>query len=88
MYGTSLVDDLGATPEYGPERIRAIRCPVLAIYGEDSELRPHGERIAAALEDCELLVYPGCTHSVIWEATARLRDDVVAWLRRTTGDGS
>jgi pimeloyl-ACP methyl ester carboxylesterase len=81
VYGTSLVDDLGATPTCGEEQIRAIRCPVLAIYGEKSEMRSHGERIAATVPDCELRVYPGCTHSVIWEATERLRDEVVVWLR-------
>ena len=88
VHGTSLVADLEQTPEVGPGQIRSIRCPVLAIYGECSDLRPHGERLAAAIEGCELHVYPGCTHSVIWEATARLRDDVVDWLhRRVPGGG-
>jgi pimeloyl-ACP methyl ester carboxylesterase len=82
VHETSLVDDLGATPPYGEEQLRALRCPVLAIYGERSDIRAHGERIAAAAPDCDLRIYPGCTHSVIWEATARLRDDVVDWLSR------
>jgi pimeloyl-ACP methyl ester carboxylesterase len=91
VYGTSLVDDLGATPNCAEEQIRSIRCPVLVVYGEDSEMRSHGERIAAAVPDCDYRLYPGCTHSVIWEATARLRDEVVAWLRErippTAGPG-
>jgi len=82
---TSLVDDLAATPTCAEKRIRAIRCPVLAIYGENSEMRSHGERMAASIPDCDLRLYPGCTHSVIWEATARLRDEVVAWLREFPG---
>jgi pimeloyl-ACP methyl ester carboxylesterase len=81
VYGTSLVDDLAATPDCAEEQIRSIRCPVLVIYGENSEMRSHGERIAAAVPGCDYRLYPGCTHSVIWEATARLRDEVVAWLR-------
>jgi pimeloyl-ACP methyl ester carboxylesterase len=87
VHGTSLVADLERTPAYGPGEIRAIRCPVLAIYGERSDLRSHGERLAAALERSELRIYPGCTHSVIWEATARLREDVVAWLRAREAAG-
>ena len=82
VYETTLVDDIGATPEVGPTQIRALRCPVLAIYGEHSDILSHGQRMAGALEDCELRVSPGCTHSVIWEATARLREEVVAWLQR------
>ena len=82
VYETSLVDDIGATPVIGPEQIRSIRCPTLAIYGEHSDILEHGQRMAAAMEHCELRVYPGCTHSVIWEATARLRDEVVAWLQQ------
>lgn len=91
VYGTSLVDDLGATPNCAEEQIRSIRCPTLVIYGENSEMRSHGERIAASVPDCDFRLYPGCTHSVIWEATERLREEVVAWLREriipTTGPG-
>ena len=77
---TSLVADLGATPAYDDEQLRAIRCPTLALYGEESDILAHGRRIAAALPDCELRIYAGCTHSILWEATARLRDDVLAWI--------
>ena len=81
VYETSLVDDIGATPVVGPAQIRAIRCPVLAIYGEHSDILSHGRRMAGAVDHCELRVYPGCTHSVIWEATARLREEIVTWLQ-------
>jgi pimeloyl-ACP methyl ester carboxylesterase len=89
VYGTSLVEDLGATPTIDERQVSALRCPVLAIYGENSDIRSHGERIAAAASDCDLRIYPGCTHSVIWEATTRLREDVVEWLggARRSADG-
>ncbi len=82
---TTLVDDLGATPTYGEEQLASIRCPVLAVYGENSDILSHGRRIAAAVPRCDLRIYAGCTHSVIWEATARLRDDVVDWLSPNRG---
>lgn len=88
VYGTSLVDDLAATPDCGEEQIGSIRCPLLVIYGENSAMRSHGERIAAAVPDCDYRLYPGCTHSVIWEATARLREEVVAWLRERIAPGA
>jgi pimeloyl-ACP methyl ester carboxylesterase len=82
VYETSLVDDLGSTPELGPSELAAIACPTLAVYGQDSDIRSHGERLAATLPDCELRLFPGCTHSVIWEATELLRETVLDWLAR------
>jgi pimeloyl-ACP methyl ester carboxylesterase len=77
---TSLVEDIGKTPDYGPQ-LGGVRCPVLAIYGEESDILVHGQRLAAGLPSCDLRVYPGCSHSVIWEATERLQRDVTEWLR-------
>jgi pimeloyl-ACP methyl ester carboxylesterase len=88
VYDTSLVDDLGATPSFGDPELRSVGCPTLALYGENSDIRDHGERIAATLPHCEMRIYPGCTHSILWEATARLRDDVLGWLAARSPAGS
>src|SRR4029079_6902686 len=44
---TSLIADLRATPATADAELRSLRMPVLALYGERSELRPEGERVAA-----------------------------------------
>jgi pimeloyl-ACP methyl ester carboxylesterase len=80
--GTSLVDDLAASPPLSAEALAAITCPVLAIYGAGSDVIDRGRALAAALPRCELVVLPGCTHSVLWEATAEVRGRVVDWLAR------
>ena len=79
---TTLVADLAASPPIPTEALARIRCPVLALYGETSDVIERGRALAAALPACELVVLPGCTHSVLWEATAEVRRRVVAWLAR------
>jgi len=75
--GTSLVADLRTSPALG---LAGIRCPTLALYGERSDVRAHGEALAAALPSCTLQLFPGCSHSVLWEATAEVRARVVAFV--------
>ena len=59
---------------------RAITAPTLALYGEHSDVRDRGEALAAALPHATLEIVPGCTHSILWEATALVRARVLAWL--------
>jgi pimeloyl-ACP methyl ester carboxylesterase len=80
--GTSLVDDLTSFPAFGDAELATIRCPVLALYGADSEIRHHGERLARVLPDCTLRLFEGSTHSILWEKTNELRDAVVGWVSR------
>jgi pimeloyl-ACP methyl ester carboxylesterase len=79
--GTSLVADLRASPAMAIEELARIRCPVLAVYGETSDVRARGEALAAALPACTLHVLPGCTHSVLWEATVDVKARVVEFMR-------
>jgi pimeloyl-ACP methyl ester carboxylesterase len=81
VHGTTLVADLRASPPLEPTELAAIACPVLAIYGEASDVRARGEQLARVLPRCELAIVPGCTHSVLWEATAVVRDKIVGWCQ-------
>ncbi|MEO6776438.1 MAG: alpha/beta hydrolase [Kofleriaceae bacterium] len=75
---TSLVADLRDSPAIA---LTGITATTLALYGETSDVRSHGEALARALPDATLVVVPGCTHSVLWEATAEVRARIVAFLR-------
>ena len=79
--GTSLVADLRASPPMTNAALAAIRCPTLALYGAESDVRGRGEELARLLPACTLYVVPGCTHSVLWEATAVVRERVAEFLR-------
>jgi pimeloyl-ACP methyl ester carboxylesterase len=80
VHGTSLVDDMRATSPLSSDAMRAIEAPVLALYGERSDLRARGELLLAPLPRCRIEIVPGCTHSVLWEATDTVRDRVLAFL--------
>lgn len=79
--GTTLLTDLAASGGRSDRQLAAITCPVLAIYGEQSDQRTAGERLAALLPRCELVLLPGCSHSVLWEQTVRVRKMLLDWAR-------
>lgn len=72
---TSLIRDLRASPPLGP-----IAADITAVYGETSDIRAQGEQLAHEL-GAKVVVVPGCTHSVLWEATADIKARVVEWAR-------
>jgi pimeloyl-ACP methyl ester carboxylesterase len=75
---TSLVADLRGSSVV---EVAGIACRVLAIYGERSDVRAHGEMLAAQLPTCRLVVLAGCSHSVLWEATAEVKARVLELVR-------
>lgn len=82
VHGTSLVEDLGTFSEFTDEELARVACPVLGFYGENSDIRDHGDRLARTIPNFELRVFPDSTHSIIWEKTAELRAQVLEWVRR------
>jgi pimeloyl-ACP methyl ester carboxylesterase len=78
---TSLLADMRQTPAIQASDLQGIDVPVLAIYGERSELRDKGESSLRGLAHCKLVIVPGSTHSVLWEATERVRSEIVAFVR-------
>ncbi|RMH39477.1 MAG: alpha/beta fold hydrolase [Deltaproteobacteria bacterium] len=80
VYDTTLVDDIRRSPALAGAQLAAVRCPVLALYGEQSDARAAGERLAAALPDCALRIVPGCTHSVLWERTDEVCGALADWF--------
>ncbi len=77
---TSLVADLRSSPALTPQQLGAVGCPVLALYGERSDLRADAEALGGLLPRARLAVRGGCTHSLLWEATAWVRGEILAWL--------
>lgn len=85
---TSLMDDLTRPYAFSQEDIERIRCPVLAIYGEHSDIRHKGERLAGRLADCKLEILPGGSHVILLEHTAMVRDRIIRWLGERAMDES
>ncbi|MFO0586965.1 MAG: alpha/beta hydrolase [Polyangiaceae bacterium] len=80
VYGTSLVADMRASGSLPAEAMRNIQSPVLALYGETSDLLPAAREAERLIPRFDLIVFEGCSHSVLWEVTARVRDVVLGWI--------
>ncbi|HUP19566.1 MAG TPA: alpha/beta hydrolase [Gemmatimonadota bacterium] len=83
VYHTSLVDDLAASPPLTDDDLRRIECPVLALYGDRSELRDRAERLERVLPGCDVRFIPDCSHLLLWEATERVGEALVEWMSRS-----
>jgi pimeloyl-ACP methyl ester carboxylesterase len=77
---TSLADDLPASATLSPAGLRGIRCPVLAVYGAESDMVSRSGWLDAALPDCRSTFVAGQEHSVLVEATDTVRELFFDWL--------
>jgi pimeloyl-ACP methyl ester carboxylesterase len=75
--GTTLVDDLGRTPRLD---LAKIRCPVLALYGEHSDLRDGAERVLDDVPGARIEIFEECSHSILWEATEHVRQRLIDFV--------
>jgi len=78
---TTLVRDIPASRVPDPQRLRALRCPVLAVYGADSDLAVQASAMAALFADCTTRLIPGQEHSVLVNVPGTVLDLVLSWLR-------
>ncbi|GGS05897.1 alpha/beta hydrolase [Streptomyces humidus] len=66
---TTLGRDIPASRVLTDSQIALVRCPVLGVYGGDSDLAELAPRLESALPDCRTVVIPGHEHSVLVEAS-------------------
>ncbi len=79
VHQTSLIGDMRGSRGLSDDELASIACPVLAMYGRNSDVLHHGERLARLLPHCELRILEGCSHSVLWEATEAVCAALTAW---------
>jgi pimeloyl-ACP methyl ester carboxylesterase len=77
---TSLLDDVRRSPPLADAALERVTCPVLAIYGEGSDLLGDTARLRARLPCLSFHLVRGATHSVLWEATAEVKTLVLRWI--------
>jgi pimeloyl-ACP methyl ester carboxylesterase len=65
------------------DELRALRLPVLIIWGERDRFLPvqHGRRAAALVQGARLRIIPGAGHSPNWEAPEAVLECLSAFLR-------
>ena len=78
--GTTLEQDIPASRVLAPEQFAAISCPVLAIYGSESDLAVQATLLERHMPRCTTVVLPDLEHSVLVEAPAAVLDLLLGWI--------
>ncbi|MER6787481.1 alpha/beta hydrolase [Streptomyces sp. NPDC000658] len=85
---TTLGRDIPASRVLTEDQIAAVRCPVLGVYGGDSDLAELAPRLESVLPDCRTVVIPGHEHSVLVEASGTVGGHILGLVEeagRPTG---
>ncbi|GGO82067.1 alpha/beta fold hydrolase [Wenjunlia tyrosinilytica] len=88
---TTITREIPASRVLSEDRIRSVRCPVLAVYGAESDLAVQGMWLSSLLPDCRVRLVPRCEHSVLVEAPGVCRELILPWIeehRAVTGAGA
>lgn len=79
---TSLGRDIPASRVLTDDRIATVRCPVLGLYGADSDLAELAPWLRAVLPDCRTVVIPGHEHSVLVEASGTVGGHILSLVEK------
>jgi pimeloyl-ACP methyl ester carboxylesterase len=82
IYETTLVEDMRTSPPFREDELADLAVPTLALYGEHSDVIDRAHDLGRCLPDVDLRIYADNSHSVLMDSTNRVREDVLAWLRR------
>jgi pimeloyl-ACP methyl ester carboxylesterase len=77
---TSLIEDLLTGVPLPRAAVQAICCPVLAVYGDESDVIDRARDLGLMVPDFTLNVLTGCGHSILMEVPAYLREVMAWWL--------
>ncbi|MFJ3725512.1 alpha/beta fold hydrolase [Streptomyces sp. NPDC090045] len=80
---TTLIDDIAASRAFTPADYARLRCPVLTVCGEHSELVPGARELARHAPRGALRILPDLGHDVLKESSGVLRESVLAHLDAT-----
>ena len=83
VYKTDFVPDMRLDPPYELDDLGRIGVPVLALYGDESDVAAEGHRLAGLVPRCELVLVPEAGHGILRQAAPRMRKEVIDWLART-----
>ena len=77
---TTLERDIPSSRVLTVEQFADIACPVLAIYGSESDLAAQAPVLEEAMPRCTTVVLPGLEHSVLVEAPSTVLDLLIGWF--------
>ena len=77
---TTMLDDLQAVTPLTHDQLRSVDCPVIAFYGEHSDLLDRARDLDTLVPDSTVHILPGCSHSVLMEATDTLKAALLTFI--------
>jgi pimeloyl-ACP methyl ester carboxylesterase len=77
---SSLGEDLPASEPTDPDRLTAVSCPTLLLYGENSDIIDRAFVLEESIDGSELVVVDGCSHALLMENPKEIERLVTAWL--------
>ncbi|MGC6418624.1 MAG: alpha/beta fold hydrolase [Bradymonadia bacterium] len=78
--GTSLISDLRTSKPLSSDALSGLKCPILALYGSNSDVLHNGQQLKRLTPACTLEIFDGCSHSILWEATESVSERIVNWI--------
>ncbi|WP_246843402.1 alpha/beta fold hydrolase [Allokutzneria sp. NRRL B-24872] len=85
LCNTSMATDIPASHVHTAEEIESVTCPVLAIFGSESDLAVQAQVMETRLERCRSVIVGGHEHSVLVEAPKTVRDLLLPWVAEHEG---
>jgi pimeloyl-ACP methyl ester carboxylesterase len=84
---TTLIADMRNTPPMTEADFEKIAAPTLALFGETSDIRERSVKLVSKMTNAKIEVLPGCSHSILWEATEEVTSRVVSFCRALGAGG-
>ena len=80
---TRLLQDLEESMELSGEDLEGISVPVRGMYGTESDLAGDVAFLKRHLPAISVRWVEGASHSVLWEDTQGVVEEIMAWVRRS-----
>lgn len=80
LLATTVLDDVRAEVALGDDDFARLTCPVLAVYGDRSEMFPLGDELQARVPGARIHVVPGADHLSVFGHTRELVDQIRAFV--------
>ncbi|MGH9122097.1 MAG: alpha/beta fold hydrolase, partial [Acidimicrobiales bacterium] len=81
---TSIIADLVGEDPFPLAALAAMSCPVLAVYGERSDIVERGRDLERHIPGARLHLVEGEEHGLLHAAASTVREQAVAWIRQVT----
>ena len=76
---TSLISDLRMSKPLNSDALNGLRCPILALYGSNSDVLANGQHLKRSTAACTLEVFDVQPRAV--EAADRVSERIVSWIK-------